>query len=361
MKILLFTTTILAMAAAGVATTASANVPIIGFVTTQGGVISAPQSSPGGHWALTSLGTGRYLVTLYGLGDSLDSDVQVAAQLGSAGPHYCTSAGWNSPNGTDVAIYVDCFGKTGAPLNADFSVMYQARTIAPLWGAIAFMWADQPTAAAYTPSSSYSFNSSGGVNTVTRSSPGRYFAKLPGFSKAGGNPQVTAFGQTAARCEIVDWSNDLSGATVAVQCVNAAGAPADDIFDLSFTDQTTEGASSFSETAIGGYALANDTVAGAAYTPTRVYNYNDLTTKPIKAFNAQNASFLSVAVPRGLYFESILGMMSAHGSRGEYCDGDGLGYYTRGTNERISLTTACFNAQGVPIYAEYSATLITSP
>ena len=36
---------------------------------------------------------------------------------------------------------------------------------------VCYLWADQPTSASYTPSTSYSFNRPGGPNTVTRSGP----------------------------------------------------------------------------------------------------------------------------------------------------------------------------------------------
>src|SRR6478735_5405110 len=36
---------------------------------------------------------------------------------------------------------------------------------------VCYLWADQPTSASYTPSTSYSFNKPGGQNKVTRSGP----------------------------------------------------------------------------------------------------------------------------------------------------------------------------------------------
>jgi len=344
--------------AASIGVAASAHAQSIGYLTTVEGNIFYPQSSSGGNYSLTSLGTGQYQAVFNGLGNSLNSDVQVTAQLGDYGPHYCTTAGWYSTNGTDVTVNIDCFNSAGSPLNADFSVFYQARTAAPSTGTIAYLWANQPTTTTtYTPSSTYSYNSTGGVNTVTRDNTGLYFAYLPGITHNGGNPQVTAYGSGAARCEVVDWYHNHSGTNVVVQCVNSAGSPADEYFDLSFTYGATE--ASGPNTTLGGYAWANNPNSSATYTPDKIYQFNNVSAKHLTAFDSEGDSFLQMRVPEGVLFSNTLGMVTAYGSSGEYCDGAGLGYYGGAKKEDLTLTVACFNAQGQPVNIDYTATFMT--
>jgi hypothetical protein len=345
------------MSAVCVAVTAPAHAQSIGYLTTVEGGIFYPQSSPGGDYSLTSLGTGQYQVTFYGLGNGVNSDVQVTANLGDYGPHYCTTAGWGTPNDTDVTVNVDCFNSSGAPLNSDFSVFYQARTSAPASGAVAFLWANEPSTASYTPSSFYSYNSTGGTNTITRDNTGLYFAYLPGITRTGGNPQVTAYGAVAARCQVIDWYHNHSGTNVAIQCVNAAGNPADEYFDLAFSYGATDAVGG--TTSVGAYAWANNPTA-SSYVPDKAYQFDNVSTKALRAQNAGDTSFLNLYVPETVNFGTTLGLVTAYGSHGEYCDKEGLGYYGSAKQETLTMTVACFNAQGQPAAVDYTAQFITS-
>jgi hypothetical protein len=93
-----------------------------------------------------------------------------------------------------------------------------------------FAWAHDPTAASYTPSATYAFNSAGGPITATRSGMGQYaitFAGLGGAGTAGGNVQVTAYGSTSDFCKVASWGSGGADFTANVLCFKVTGAPVD--------------------------------------------------------------------------------------------------------------------------------------
>ena len=102
---------------------------------------------------------------------------------------------------------------------------------------VCYLWADQPTAASYTPSTSYSFNRPGGANKITRSGPGSYTVtcgNVPSFSgPRGGHVQVSAYGGASAVCNTTFWGGTPLQA--AVQCRSlVTGALVDNYFDFLF-------------------------------------------------------------------------------------------------------------------------------
>lgn len=110
-------------------------------------------------------------------------------------------------------------------------------------GRSAFVWADQPTSASYTPVSDYQWNSTGAANTIRRTSTGSYQVTLPGMvdPDGGGNVQVSAYGQFGGRpsyCNVMGWmpesQEDLQ---VAVSCFDfETGTPSDAYFTARFVD-----------------------------------------------------------------------------------------------------------------------------
>ena len=111
-----------------------------------------------------------------------------------------------------------------APIIANFR-----RTDAPA-DRVGYVWANNPTAASYTPSSAYSFNSAGAPITITRSASGQYqvtFSELGGSGIFGGNVQVTAYGSGSEICKVVSWASGGGNFVVNVRCFTAAGAAVD--------------------------------------------------------------------------------------------------------------------------------------
>ena len=73
-----------------------------------------------------------------------------------------------------------------------------------------YTWGNNSTAASYTPSLTYSYNSSGKPITITRSSTGKYSVRCEGIGgdgKAGGHVQVSAYGFDTHYCKVRYWSS----------------------------------------------------------------------------------------------------------------------------------------------------------
>jgi len=97
-----------------------------------------------------------------------------------------------------------------------------------------YVWANNATSASYSPSAGYSYNSTGGANTITRSGVGVYavtFAGLVPPAAPFGNVQVTAYGGGAGYCKVASWvgTPDL---TVSVRCFDGAGASIDSLYSV---------------------------------------------------------------------------------------------------------------------------------
>jgi len=88
---------------------------------------------------------------------------------------------------------------------------------------LAYLLADQPTATAtYTPDANYSFNSSDGVNTVTRTGTGTYDVRFGGLRRDAGahdDIQVSAYGTTAAYCKPSQWNSSGPDMVATVVCL----------------------------------------------------------------------------------------------------------------------------------------------
>ncbi len=129
----------------------------------------------------------------------------------------------------------------------------------------AYLWAGEPTVAAYTPDSAYQRSSTGQPATITRSTTGRYAVRLPGLALTGGVVQVSAYGSKGS-CRTLGWHPEGADLVAWVQCHSSAGAPADGRFTLSFAAPTsTEGDLA--------HVWANRPTS-ASYVPDPLYSYN---------------------------------------------------------------------------------------
>lgn len=99
-----------------------------------------------------------------------------------------------------------------------------------------YTWANNPTAASYTPSAPYSFNSSGESINIRRLSTGRYvvtFNELGGNGVAGGHVQISDYGTGRHQCRIMSWASNSAHFVVNVQCQDQLnGTPLDARYNL---------------------------------------------------------------------------------------------------------------------------------
>ena len=133
----------------------------------------------------------------------------------------------------------DPFVRAGTPEEIDPE---QASELGPDFDAaqangirLAYVWANNRTAASYVPSVTYSHNSAGGTVQITRSGTGRYavrFAGLGGSGQAGGNVQVTPYGSDSNRCKVRWWSSSGSDFVANVACFRSTGDAVDARYTL---------------------------------------------------------------------------------------------------------------------------------
>lgn len=129
---------------------------------------------------------------------------------------------------------------------------------------VAYAWAENPTSASYTPSSTYSYNAGGGSIVAKRDSKGRYNITFNGLALSGGNVQVNAYGGTSASCNVTFWG----GGKANVACNDAAGNAIDSLYTISIADDNSSATAK-----VVAYAWANSPTS-ASYSPSSLYAYN---------------------------------------------------------------------------------------
>jgi hypothetical protein len=142
---------------------------------------------------------------------------------------------------------------------------YLVTSRTPVWG---YVWANNPTAGSYTPSTTYQRNLTRtlATNTITRSGVGYYKVVFENLGiYYGGTVDVTAYGPGPGECKVQNWGPTLADMNVYVRCFNANGAALDTIFTAALTRPISS--SRF------GYVWANSP-SSASYTPSTTYQYN---------------------------------------------------------------------------------------
>ena len=187
-------------------------------------------NSTGGAITITQSSVGVYRVQFSALGGDGQAGGNVQVTAYGSGSETSKVVSWNS-GGADFVVNVHCFTASGNPVNTRFSLYV-------VWPPIrkgGYVWANNPTASSYTPSTQYSFNSIGGAITITRSSVGVYqvrFSGLGGDGQAGGNVQVTAYGSGSETSKVVSWNSGGADFVVNVHCFTASGNPVNTRFSL---------------------------------------------------------------------------------------------------------------------------------
>jgi hypothetical protein len=291
---------------------------------------------------ITQTGTGTYRVDFPGIGNEIGGNVQVTAYGG--GSERCKVSSWGS-SGTTLQVFVNCFNSAGAPVNTLFTASYVRRPVTAFCcgAAGAYLWANQPSTASYTPSTTYQWNSTGVNNTITRTGVGRYTANLPGMSFVSGTVEVTAYGAGSNHCKVVSWFTS----SVDVACFTAAGAPADSLFTLNYDNVVSpNGGPSFA------YTWA-DQPSTASYTPNTTYQYGALASEcdsfdgPI-TIQRTSVGRYAVQIPTLSPTGSNV-KVTAYGSGGESCKV--VGWFGSGTGTEVDV--ACFDASGAAVDTLY--------
>lgn len=211
--------------------------------------------------------TGTYTVRFFGLGAFAgQGTVDVTAE--GLQPSQCEVVRWTADStGSILLVFVDCFAVSGAKMDAPFMVAYASGGSST--GTTDYVLANKPAANNYTPSVPFQFNSSGGTNKITRLGAGQYQVNLPGPVVANGAVKVTAYGNNANSCQVVDWLDSAPGQNVFVDCFTPAGAAVNNKFTMTFT--ATDDL--FGDGAPSGYLWGNDP-SSSSYTPSSPYQYD---------------------------------------------------------------------------------------
>ena len=179
---------------------------------------------------ITRTATGRYEVLLRGQARTNFATQRESFHVTAYGDgsNWCKIMWWDPPlaGSPDLQLNVDCYNAAGAAADGRFAVLMleSGRTGRRL----GYVWANEPSAANYTPSASWAFNSGAATNTAVRFSPGVYDVVWTGLGRIAGSTAetnlVTSYGDgNNAWCQVSNWGND----DTVVVCFNPAGAPAD--------------------------------------------------------------------------------------------------------------------------------------
>jgi hypothetical protein len=221
------------------------------------------------------VGVGSYVVHFPGL-QSSGGNVQVTAYGSNLAN--CKVAYWVSTS-TEEQVGVVCYSLAGVSQDNLFVASFASGRDGSA-GLFDFVWADQPTASSYIPSTVYSEDNNyslGQSVTITRSGTGSYTVSFPVFSGpvAAGSVKVTAYGSGSGVCKVGSWGPSGGNELVGVQCYSASGAPSDEYFSMVFASgMNVLGDNTLAEA----YAWA-DQPSSSSYTPSLQYQRDTVGSK----------------------------------------------------------------------------------
>ena len=324
---------------------------------------SYSHNSTGGTNYITQLTTGQYRVDFPGLGSIIGGDVQVTAY--GSGSERCKVYYWTS-SGSTLQAYINCYTATGAPANTLFTANFVRRSDHPgIEGS--YVWANDQSSASYTPSPTYSWNSTGGAITISHTpGSGVYTVALGGQNLGGGTVEVTAYGSSNSYCKVGSWG----GTSVTVVCFNGStGLAAESQFDLIFSTQTPPPLDFRSNSPNNiwsfSYAWAYSPTA-ASYTlsgPYQIGKVSCCTDGSGYPFGATQAPGTITRYGVGSYNVKFPGLatisaspsnvkVTGYGSGSDTCKV--TGWYTSGSDAFANV--ACFSGTGTPVDAYYTIT-----
>lgn len=179
-------------------------------------------------------GVGSYTVNFPNLGVT-GGTVHVTAYGTSS--HRCKVRSWGPGDTTTQRVNVRCATISGTPVDTMFTASYTNIKSVEAGRKLGYVLANNPTASSYTPITTHQSNSTGALNTITRSAIGTYTVRMPGLGIAAGHVQVTAFGDTTDFCKVTGWGPSGSTQTIGVKCFTATGSPRDSLFTLTYVDR----------------------------------------------------------------------------------------------------------------------------
>jgi hypothetical protein len=295
------------------------------------------RNSTGQLNTINRLGVGYYQVVFENLGVYYGGTVDVTAYGG--GSENCKVQNWG-PTLADQIVYVRCFDAAGSAVDTMFTAAFTRPISSTKFG---YVWANSPAAASYTPSTTYQYNSTGALNTITRSGVGAYQVTLPGLGGQGGTIKATAYGPGNEACHVSSWSSLAANAVVNVRCQNPAGVPVDTLYTLTY-----HAANGLLGTLTGGpraFVWAN-LQSSPGYVPSATYQYNS--TGGVNTAFRSGVGVYQVRLP-GLQSVSGHAHVTAYGAGGTRCKVEN--WFTSGAAKLVNVR--CFDTAGAPADSRY--------
>lgn len=235
------------------------------------------QHTPSGELIVTErLGVGYCRVMLPGhLGAGGNLQVTSAEFPGTS--DFVTVVESFVANAGKVECYIATFDATGQVVDGDFTLVY--RVGGRPTDRTAYLWADDPTAASYTPTVNYAFNGNRGFPTIVRTGLGAYTVTLPGLANGavGGHVQVSPIAtDLASRVQTIGWGPTGADMMAQVRTFDGAGNAADRMFLLSYTETAAAQAPHLGSSA---HVWAHNASA-ASYVPSVTYQASNGTNAP---------------------------------------------------------------------------------
>jgi hypothetical protein len=225
------------------------------------------------------------------------------------------------PGGGKMQITVAVLNTAGVLVDGSFSVNYRVDG-APNARA-AWLWADQASAASYTPNTTWSWNGNRAAPTIVRNGTGNYTVTLPGLSTAssteGGHVEVSAYCGTTSfltRAKVSGWGSSGADMTIGVLTFNAAGAAADERFTLAYHENAAPIPHHLGS---GAHVWANNPTA-ASYTPASFYTDSNGTFGPLnsESITRNSTGNYSVFLPNVAPSSSSVAIATAYGAGADY-------------------------------------------
>ena len=268
--------------------------------------------------------------------------------FGSSSNTACIDFYWS--NGLETEAYVSTFNAAGDRANMRFNVHYRVGGASDERAAYCF--ANDRTAASYTPDPTFQWNGGRAPMTIARVAVGQYQVTIPGLSTSGqgvgGHVQVSSYGgQNASSptyAKVASWAPAGPNMKVYVRTFDATGAASDERFMLSYHQDAAPIAQ---HKGSGAHVWANAPTA-ASYTPASLYSASNGTAGPHipPTITRTGVGSYSVDLADVSSSGASIAMATAHGTAPSYASVESWGPLASG-GTRVRVRTRSIGGAAV--------------
>ncbi len=301
-------------------------------------------NSAGGKITGVRKGTGKWQLTFPNLGADYAG---VFHAVGYEGNHSVQVQNWTA-SGRDLKVNILAFAPNGRPIDGKFVVFF-AKGGGNSGTSSAYQWANSPTSL----SGSYKWNSKGQRNSLSKIGTGKYritFGGMKAINGKYGNVQVTPYGGTARRAQVVSWGISSNGLTATIYTYDMNGNFADSQFTASYLSDFLIGQGGYGENAdYGAYVWANNPTSNG-YAPSSSYMFSN-TNPNIRIARLGTGSY-KVTLPSMPHYKASMAIASAYGSDKAYTSIERWFKSSSGNGTDVYVKT--FDPNGRPMDAKFT-------